>query len=131
MNWIGALCDLYEKNENLAGILKENEPVLLPLYHTTVAAQITVVIDGEGNFHRAELVDETDKQTIIPVTEKSSSRTAGKEAHPLCDNLEYLAGDYNTYVPEKDCSENNVLYMVQLKYWVFSPFCHNNAEAVY
>lgn len=131
MNWIGALCDLYEKNENLAGILKENEPVLLPLYHTTVAAQITVVIDGEGNFHRAELVDETDKQTIIPVTEKSSSRTAGKEAHPLCDNLEYLAGDYNTYVPEKDCSENHLLYMEQLKEWVESPFCHKKAEAVY
>lgn len=131
MNWIGELCDLYEKNENLAGILKENEPVLLPLYHTTVAAQITVVIDGEGNFRRAELVDETDKQTIIPVTEKSSSRTAGKEAHPLCDNLEYLAGDYNTYVPEKDCSENHILYMEQLKGWVESPFCHKKAKAIY
>lgn len=131
MNWIGELCDLYEKNENLAGILKENEPVLLPLYHTTVAAQITVVIDDEGNFRRAELVDETDKQTIIPVTEKSSSRTAGKEAHPLCDNLEYLAGDYNTYVPEKDCSENHILYMEQLKGWVESPFCHRKAEAIY
>ena len=42
----------------------------------------------------AELVDLNDKLTIIPVTEKSGSRTAGKEPHPLCDNLRYLAGDY-------------------------------------
>ena len=31
------------------------------------------------------------------ITEKSGSRTAGKEPHPLCDNLRYLAGDYTKY----------------------------------
>ncbi len=36
--------------------------------------------------------------TIIPVTEKSGSRTAGKEPHPLCDNLRYLAGDYKNTI---------------------------------
>lgn len=131
MNWIAQLCDLYEKNRNLAGIMKEGKPVLLPIYHTTVTAQITVTIDEEGNFLRAEPVAETDKLTIIPVTDKSASRTAGKEPHPLCDNLEYLAGDYGSYVTEKDCDRKHELYMAQLKRWADSPYNHSKVKAIY
>lgn len=131
MNWIAELCDLYEKNQASAGILEEDKPVLLPPYHTTVTAQITVTIDENGNFLRAETVPEEDKLTIIPVTEKSASRTAGVEPHPLCDNLAYLAGDYADYVTEKDYSQNHTLYMEQLGKWVNSPYCHKKAEAIY
>lgn len=131
MNWIAELCDLYEKNEDSAGKWKEDGPILLPPYHTTVTAQITVTIDESGNFLRAETVPEEDKLTIIPVTEKSASRTAGIEPHPLCDNLAYLAGDYGDYVTEKDCTQNHVLYMDQLGKWVDSPHSHKKAEAVY
>ena len=92
MNWIAELCDLYDKNQHLAGRMGEDHIVLLPPYHTTVAAQITVTIDGDGNFLRAETVPDEDKLTIIPVTEKSASRTAGIEPHPVCDNLKYLRG---------------------------------------
>ena len=36
-----------------------------------------------------------------------------KEAHPLCDNLRYLAGDYPLYVADDgSCFE---IYMEQLK----------------
>ena len=97
MNWAGELIDLYEKNSDKAGIIeKRNEMpyVLLPPFHTTVTAQIEVTIDANGTFKRAITVDNNDKFTIIPITEKSGSRTAGKEPHPLCDNLRYLAGDY-------------------------------------
>lgn len=132
MNWIAHLCDLYEKNQALAGILEDDVPVLLPPYHTTVAAQITVTIDQEGNFLHAETVsnESKDKLTIIPVTEKSASRTAGIEPHPLCDNLKYLAGDYADYVTEKDCSKNHTLYMEQLEKWVNSSHSHKKAEAI-
>lgn len=131
MNWIAELCDLYEKNESLAGLLGEDKLVLLPPYHTTVTAQITVTVDEEGNFLDAEIVADEDKLTIIPVTEKSASRTAGIEAHPLCDNLKYLAGDYAVYVSEKDCSKNHELYMKQLEGWVGSPYSHNKVRAIY
>ena len=131
MNWIGALYDLYDKNERFAGKMEPGQPVLLPLYHTTVAAQITVTIDEKGNFLYAETVPEEEKKTIIPVTDKSSSRTAGVEPHPLCDNLKYLAGDYADYVSGKDCTRNHTLYMEQLRKWVESPESHPKAEAIY
>ena len=101
MSWVtDQLIDMYEKNSDKIGIIeyKRDTPyVLLPPFHTTVTAQITVTVDQNGNFLNAELVDPGDKFTIIPVTEKSGSRTAGKEPHPLCDNIRYLAGDYSNY----------------------------------
>ena len=131
MNWFGELCDLYEKNREKAGVMEDGQPVLLPLYHTTVAAQVEVTIDEEGNFLRAALVPEEEKSTIIPVTDKSASRTAGIEPHPLCDNLKYLAGDYGIYVAGKDCRKNHELYMAQLENWVHSPHSHKKAEAIW
>ena len=86
MNWVNELIDLYEKNEDQIGVIEERngmQYVLLPPFHTTVTAQITVTIDQDGNFLNAESVDSSSKLTTIPVTEKSGSRTAGKEPHPL------------------------------------------------
>lgn len=131
MNWVGELCDLYDKNSDKAGIMDGVNPVLLPLYHTTVAAQIEVTVDENGNFLNAQRVPEEEKETIIPVTDKSSSRTAGIEPHPLCDNLKYLAGDYAVYVSGKDCSRNHELYMEQLEKWAESPFSHKKVRAIY
>ena len=95
MDWVRELCDLYEKNANLAGQYEKGrfgEPlILLPVFHSTVASQITVTINEKGEFLRAVTVEDEEKLTVIPVTEKSASRTAGVEAHPLCDNLKYLA----------------------------------------
>lgn len=103
--------------------------VLLPPFHTTVTAQITVTIDQNGNFMRAELVAQDDKMTVIPVTEKSGSRTAGKEPHPLCDNLRYLAGDYKDYY--KDDGVCNELYMPQIEKWEKSTYSHEKVKAIY
>ena len=58
MSWIAELHDLYEKNEYRAGIYDESGAILVPVFHTTVAAQITVTIDQDGNFLRAEAVPE-------------------------------------------------------------------------
>ena len=147
MNWVQELLDLYEKNEKLAGEMtymkhdtkkgKIRIPlVLLPVSHTTVLAQITVTVDFAGNLLKAETVAEDDRVTIIPVTEKSGSRTAGVEPHPLCDNLKYLAGDYMQYYAgkegkEKDFSQNHILYMEGLRVWKDSEFTHDKVKAVY
>lgn len=147
MNWVNELCDLYEKNQELAGEMGsvsrktkdgtvEIPLVLLPISHTTVLAQITVTIDPEGNFLRAETETGNDRLTIIPVTDKSASRTASIEPHPLCDNLKYLAGDYMAYYggkggKEKDFSQNHQKYIEGLKRWCESDFCHEKALSIY
>lgn len=144
MNWEGELLDLYEKNRSKAGVIeykeyekngkKERVPyLLLPLFHTTAAAQIEVTIDEEGNFLDASKVSEEDKLTVIPMTEKSGSRTAGKAPHPLCDNLQYVAGDYANYVKSKaeDAAECYEMYIAALEQWHLSEYAHDKADAVY
>ena len=65
MNRIRELCDLYEKNQEKVGVIERGrygeKLVLLPVFHSTVAAQITVAIDESGEFLYAEPVAEEDK----------------------------------------------------------------------
>lgn len=132
MSYVNELIDLYNKNQDKIGVIEYRGDipyVLLPPFHTTVTAKITVTIDQNGNFMRAELVAQDDKMTIIPVTEKSGSRTAGKEPHPLCDNLRYLAGDYKDYY--KDDGVCNELYMSQIEKWEKSTYSHEKVKAIY
>ena len=132
MSYVNELIDLYNKNQDKIGVIEYRGDipyVLLPPFHTTVTAQITVTIDQNGNFMRAELVAQDDKMTVIPVTEKSGSRTAGKEPHPLCDNLRYLAGDYKDYY--KDDGVCNELYMSQIEKWEKSTYSHEKVKAIY
>lgn len=132
MSYVNELIDLYNKNQDKIGVIEYRGDipyVLLSPFHTTVTAQITVTIDQNGNFMRAELVAQDDKMTIIPVTEKSGSRTAGKEPHPLCDNLRYLAGDYKDYY--KDDGVCNELYMSQIEKWEKSTYSHEKVKAIY
>lgn len=145
MNWEQELLDLYEKNCFQAGKIKYRffrgkdgtelkvPYMLLPLFHTTVAAQIEVIIDGQGNFLDASRVGNEDKMTLIPVTEKSGSRTSGKVPHPLSDNIQYLAGDYARYAAgkKKDASEYFELYIQELEQWHLSEHTHPKVDAIY
>ncbi len=144
MNWEGELLDLYEKNSFRAGVTEYREYrdkdgirqipyVLLPVFHATVTAQIEVILDGQGNFLDASRVDNEDKMTVIPVTEKSGSRTAGKAPHPLCDNIQYLAGDYEIYGPEQGKEDGKCfeMYMEALKQWSLWEHTHPKVCAVY
>lgn len=132
MSWEKELIDLYEKNTDKIGKIEYRGKipyVLLPPFHTTVTAQISVTIDQNGKFISADFVALDDKLTMIPVTEKSGSRTAGKEPHPLCDNLRYLAADYKTYYEDDgECFEK---YFSQLEKWVQSDFSHDKVKAIY
>lgn len=144
MDWVNELWDLYEKNKSKTGKMEYKEIktkkgtekiplVLLPPFHTTVAAQITVTINAQGDFLDAKLVENEDKMTIIPVTEKSGSRTSKEEPHPFCDNVKYLAGDYKEYcIPgTKKPDEAFELYIEALGKWHLSEFTHKKVDALY
>lgn len=144
MSWEEELIQLYDKNRSQVGVIQyksfikngkeERIPyVLLPPFHTTVTAQIQVTLSAEGEFLGASKVEGEDKLTIIPITEKSGSRTAGKAPHPLCDNLKYLAGDYGTYVQDNkgDVESYHALYMEELEKWHRSPFSHEKVDAIW
>ena len=81
MSWINELIDLYEKNTDKIGIIEYRRDipyVLLPPFHTTVTAQITVTIDQDGNFVRAEQVDQNDKLTIYQLQKNREVAQPGK-----------------------------------------------------
>lgn len=144
MSWEEELISLYDKNSSQTGnihykSIKKNRKeekipyVLAPVFHTTVTAQIQVTLSTEGDFLGASKVDSEDKLTIIPVTEKSGSRTAGKAPHPLCDNLKYLAGNYGQYMQgeKDDIGSYHELYMEGLEKWHRSSFSHEKVDAVW
>ncbi len=122
MSWLNDLYLTYEACKNEAGVVKEGQPLLLPIAHLTQNAQLEVVLDEEGRFGRAYRVDKEDAVTVIPVTEDSSSRS-GKAVfpHPLCDKLEYIAGDYGDFVSGSK-KEKYDKYIVQLEAWAQSKY---------
>jgi len=102
---------------------------LLPISHTTRLIQIEITIDSNGNFKRAELVSSKDASTIIPCFEDSDGRTGKKpKPHPLCDGLQYIAGDYQKYGGTKIFLHD--LYVNQLEEWCNSAYSHPKALAV-
>lgn len=122
MSWTNELYQLYDKiagNEKLL----EQYP-LLPLYHSSVNAQIALTITEDGTFAAAtRLEDKTAAVTIIPVTEDSGTRTSSPAPHPYADKLEYIAGDYMQY-----CNVDNLkkyeMYCEQLHAWANSAYSH-------
>lgn len=123
MNWMEALYRTYEDNAQQAGqnsseeIGSKNRAItpLFPLYHGSQNAQVTVVLDGSGNFRKADVVPSGSQQTIIPVTEKSGGRTSGLCPHPLCDKLQYVAGDFTKWTNNDKSGYKE--YLNQLERW--------------
>ncbi len=99
---------------------------------------VKIVIDGEGNFRRARVItDKSDSVTIIPSTEGSGSRAGSKpENHPLCDKLQYVAGDFTKYGGvltsgfSKDPEEPYRNFVKTLTQWCDSEFAHPKAQSV-
>ena len=129
MSWMADLCETYDAcfEKELSFQPKTR---LLPLAHSTQNAQIEIVLGENGVFRRAEVVPKEDSVTVIPVTEDSANRTSGLVAHPLCDKLEYLAGDFQQFTG-KDNSEKFTAYLEQLRDWVQSDFSCKKVESIY
>lgn len=125
MAWLKTLADTYDVHCELAGVIKNDQPVLLPISHSTFNAQIEVTIDEDGNFISAKKLEKgSDIVTIIPVTEDSAARSSGIAPHPLCDKLCYLAGDYAAYTGDKKKEGCYEAYMEQLDDWARSEYAH-------
>lgn len=131
MSWLNDLYLTYEACKSEAGVIKEGQPLLLPVAHLTQNAQLEVVLDEEGNFLRAYRVDKEDAVTVIPVTEDSSSRS-GKAVfpHPLSDKLEYIAGDYGDFVAGSK-QEKFTSYIAGLEAWAQSVYSLPQIRIVY
>lgn len=138
MSWIQKLYETYSNCESMVGYsADESKRPLLPICHMTAQAHIEIVIDQEGNFLRARVVTDKNKAaTIIPCTEGSGSRAGKKpECHPLCDKLQYIAGDFEEYGGTvtsgfiNDPEEPYRNYVKVLTDWC-SKFAHPKAQAV-
>ena len=96
----------YDANAEFVGIPMERGEPLCPVAHNIFNAQIEIVLDGEGKFINAAAIEKAEQRTIIPTTEISAGRTKNPDAaHPLCEQLEYLAPNlrpvkFNAYFKE-------------------------------
>ena len=97
MSWMQKLYETYEKAQTMDITSGE---ILVPPCHTSQQAHIEITLDAEGNFLRASVVIPKE-ETIIPATEASAARTSGGGPHPLCDKIQYIAGDYSDYGGDK------------------------------
>jgi len=136
MSWLEKLYKTYENNLSHIGDPQDKIP-LVPICHTTQNAQITIVIDGAGNFSRAHVLPKTDARTIIPATEKAAGRSGRKPlSYPLCDKLQYVAGDFVQFGGEvtsgfaEDPREPHSEYIKQLSDWCTSSYGHPKVCAV-
>jgi len=139
MSWIQKLYETYNNCQSSIGYSgEEGVRPLLPICHSTTQAHIEIVISKDGNFRRANVVfDKNDMTTIIPCTEGSASRAGSKpENHPLCDKLQYVAGDFVKYGGEvtsgfaKDPDEPHRNYVKTLAEWNKSKFAHSKTDAI-
>lgn len=99
MNWIESLSRTYDNCIEHVGIEVEgSSELLLPLSHTTQNAHIEVTLDENSRFVSARVIKKDDQKTLVPCSEASGGRAGSKPTpHPLCDKLQYLAGDFINY----------------------------------
>ncbi len=124
MSWMAKLYETYE-----AGMALDlsDEAKLMPISHTLQNAHINIVIDGNGNFKRASVLEKT--QVVLPATEKSAGRSSGEAPHPLADKLQYIARDYADYGGIKKAYFGS--YQKQLGVWCKSEYSHPKVQPVY
>jgi len=124
MSWMAKLYETYEAG---IGLQLSDSEKLMPISHTIQNAHINIVIDGEGSFKRASILEKT--QIVLPATEKSASRSSGEAPHPLADKIQYVAKDYKSYCNHgKEYFES---YRKQLKEWCNSKNSHPKAVSIY
>lgn len=137
MSWLQQLYETYEECSKVPEFVSGDNP-LLPICHTTQNAHIEVMLDGEGHFLRAKVLSKGELLTVVPCTEGSAGRSGSKPVnHPLCDKLQYVAGDYVvlggdvTVGFSKNPQEPYQNYLSQLAAWVNSSDSHPKAKAIY
>ena len=114
--------ETYDANQRRIGEYHEGQEPLAPIGHTLTNADIEITLNRDGGFVTARIVDKSEPKILIPVTEASSGRTSALVAHPLCDNLKYIA-DLN--------AEAHKLYVEAIGSWTESAYTHPFLQAVH
>ena len=114
--------ETYDANVSLIGVYQVGRDPLAPIGHSLTNAGIEITLNARGAFLAARRVEKTEPKILIPVTEDSSGRTSGLAAHPLCDQLKYIA-----------CTNEkaHALYLQTLREWMESPHPHPFLRAVF
>lgn len=115
MGLFQAAYQTYETHRARVGEYSEGRDPLAPCSHIVTRADLEITVDADGRFVSAAAVDKNESKIIIPVTEESAGRSSGPRAHPLCDQLQYLAS-YD--------EERYTRYVTQLRDWTNSAFTH-------
>lgn len=130
------LADMYDvlaSSSDLAGRL-------LPLYHSTSKADITVTLDADGCFVRAtRLINERGckediRETLTPGNPDSLSRRSGEYPRAITDKLSYVAGDFNWLFPQGYqgiYNKRHEKFMEQLEAWCNSRYQSSKVKAIY
>ncbi|MDL3985903.1 type I-C CRISPR-associated protein Cas8c/Csd1 [Shewanella xiamenensis] len=126
MTWLTTLYKTYDELEKLNDMLPFEQQVM-PICHTLQNAHIHIVINNQGEFVRAEVLEKT--QIVLPATEQSAGRSSGLCAHALADKIQYVAKDYANFGGIKKSGFE--LYQAQLKAWCDSEYSHQAVCAVY
>ena len=113
--------ETYDANADLVGVYREGHDPLAPISHIVAKAHLEITLNAQGCFIGACTVNESEQNTIIPVTEKSGGRTSGLAAHPLCDQIKY--------VTSIDKAAHK-LYFKELCNWEESAYTHPILTAV-
>jgi len=137
MNWMQNLYETYNNCAGNASIPDSND--LSPISHTTQQAHIEISIDRNGEFKSVKVIEnKSDQKTLIPCTEESAGRTGIKpKSHPLCDKLQYVAGDFVDFHGAvtkgflANPSEPFEMFQKMLTDWCSSDFSHEMAAAVF
>ncbi len=134
MSWIQKL---YETYEHCAGHEPEGFEPLMPICHSTQQAQIEIVLNADGCFKRAAVIEKSQGTTLIPCTEGSAGRAGSKPVnHPLCDKLQYVANDFvafggevtSGFAKEPDVPHRD--YLTGLRAWAASAWPHPKLTAI-
>lgn len=114
VNWFEQLCSLFSERD-------------IPLFHAEVSTDIEIKLDGEGNFLGAS---RKICRALIPVTERSYSRTSGFVPHPLSDVLGCIAGDFSMYAGSTRLTRAHRQYREYLEKWALSEYSTDSLRAV-
>lgn len=114
--------ETYDANAALIGVYREGREPLAPIGHILTNADIEITLNAEGGFLTARRVEKGEPKVLIPVTEESGGRTSGRAAHPLCEQLKYVA-------PANRSA--HALYLSSLREWRESAHTHPFLSAVF
>ncbi len=132
MSWVNRLVETYENNIEKRACA---DTPIMPVAHREANAQIEIILNAEGIFRNAAIINKEDAPTLIPVTEASAGRSSGIAPHPLCDTLSYLAGDFSLHCrgskERKSAEEKFHTYLTNLEKWVMSEYSHPKVQAIY